>query len=80
MITTPNQVRRVGCNCRNTEIRRGKETYKGRLTNTIRSRTNSKGKVVKDWEDMKRYTPSVQMSYIHRGTGLTKLIPILFLN
>lgn len=62
-----------GAIARNTEIRRGKETYKGRLYKyKFVHEQIPKGKVVKDWEDMKRYTPSVQMSYIHRGTGLTK--------
>ena len=31
-----------------------------------------KGKVVKFWDDIKKYTPAVEMTYIHKGTGATK--------
>lgn len=30
------------------------------------------GKVIDNWNDIKRYTPAVEMTYIHKGTGATK--------
>ena len=76
----------TGAKARNTMIRDPKNRrnlLQGRLTGyKFVHNQVPKGKVVKSWSDIKEYTPSVEMTYTHKGTGATKIntYPISQLN
>ena len=66
-------VESVGALARNTTIRVRRDEFAGRLYRyKFVHEQLPDGKVVNSWEDMKRYTPSVEMSYIHKQSGATK--------
>jgi len=71
-----NQIENTGALARNTKIsnpKNRKEFLTGRLTGyKFVHNQVPKGKVVNSWADMKEYTPSIEMTYTHKGTGASK--------
>lgn len=80
------QIESSGALARNREVKdpnNRRNRYQGRLTGyEFVHNMVPKGKVVKEWGDIKEYTPAVNMTYTHKGTGgtVTNKYPISELN